>query len=76
MDTPRTGIYHHFKDASKEYEVLGVALHTETEEHVVVYRPLYETDHELFVRPLAMFMERVEKPGYVGPRFVWVRDAA
>lgn len=75
MQHPR-GIYHHFKDASKEYEVLGVALHTETEELMVVYKPLYDTDQELFVRPLPMFLETVEKPeiGYAGPRFVWVRD--
>jgi hypothetical protein len=74
---PERGIYHHFKDASKEYEVLGIAFHTETEEDMVAYKPLYETDKELFVRPLAMFMEEVDKPelGYTGPRFVRVRDA-
>lgn len=77
METPKKGIYHHFKDASKEYEVMGTALHTETEELMVLYRPLYETDQEYFVRPLAMFMEQVDKPeiGYQGPRFVFVREA-
>ncbi len=76
MDTPK-GIYHHFKDPAKEYEVMGTAFNTETEELMVVYKPLYETDYELFVRPLAMFLETVEKPelGYSGPRFVWVREA-
>jgi len=76
METPRPGIYHHFKDAAKEYEVLGTAFHTETEELLVVYRPLYETDYELFARPVAMFLEQVEKPelGYRGPRFVFVRE--
>ncbi len=75
MEIVAKGTYHHFKDVSKEYEVLGTALHTETEELMVVYRPLYETDHALFVRPLAMFLEEVEKPelGYRGPRFVRVR---
>lgn len=78
MHTPEPGIYHHFKDVSKEYEVIGVAFHTETEEPMVVYKPLYETEHGLFVRPLSMFMESVDKPelGYRGPRFVRVRDAA
>ncbi|MES2668328.1 MAG: DUF1653 domain-containing protein [Patescibacteria group bacterium] len=76
MDTVRKGIYHHFKDVSKEYEVLGVALHTETEELMVVYRPLYETDQELFVRPLLMFTGSVEKPEYSGPRFIYLREVA
>ncbi len=72
------GIYTHFKDSAKEYEVLGTALHTETEEIMVVYRPLYEgAIAELFVRPVSMFLEQVEKPelGYSGPRFIRVRDA-
>jgi hypothetical protein len=75
----RPGIYYHFKDPEKLYEVIGAALHTETEERMVVYRPLYEgAIAPLFVRPLAMFMESVDKPelGYAGPRFVFVRDAA
>ncbi len=77
METPRKGIYHHFKDASKEYEVLGTAFHTETEEMMVVYKPLYGTDYELFVRPVGMFLEEVAKPeiGYEGPRFVWIRES-
>lgn len=66
------GVYYHFKDPEKHYEVLGIAFHTETEEEMVVYKPLYDTDHALFVRPLSMFLEEVEKPelGYKGPRFV------
>jgi hypothetical protein len=78
MESIRPGIYHHFKDAAKEYEVIGTALHTETEGLMVVYRPLYETEYALFVRPLPMFLEVVEKPelSYTGPRFVFVRDTA
>ena len=75
METLRKGIYHHYKDSSKEYEVLGVAFHTETEEDMAVYRPLYETDKELFVRPLLMFMGNVDTPEYQGPRFVFLREA-
>lgn len=77
METPKPGIYHHFKDASKEYELIGVAFHTETEEPMVVYRPLYDgAIAPLFVRPLELFMGQVDKPeiGYQGPRFVWVRE--
>ncbi len=77
MNAPEPGIYHHFKDAEKLYEVLGVALHTESEESLVVYKPLYENPKApLFARPLEMFMEEVFKPeiGYSGPRFVRVMD--
>ncbi len=73
------GIYYHFKDSKKLYEVMGVAFHTETEEDMVVYRPLYEgAIAPFFVRPAAMFLEHVDKPelGYRGPRFVFVRDSA
>ncbi len=78
MDTLEPGIYYHFKDPKKEYEVIGIAHHTETEESMVVYRPLYEgAIAGLFVRPASMFMEDVDRPelGYRGPRFVRVRDA-
>lgn len=73
MDYPTPGIYYNFKDSTKEYEVLGIAFHTETEEDMVVYKPLYEgAIAPLFVRPAAMFLEEVDKPelGYKGPRFV------
>lgn len=72
MTAPVPGIYHHFKDPEKLYEVLGTAFHTETEEDLVLYKPLYETDKAFFVRPVGMFMEEVDKPelGYQGPRFV------
>ncbi len=75
---PHTGErYHHFKDAAKLYEIIGIAFHTETEEQMVVYRPLYEgAVASLFVRPLAMFVEEVDKPelGYRGPRFVRIEN--
>lgn len=77
-DEPKPGIYHHFKDSEKLYEVMGIAFHTETEEDMVLYRPLYEGAVASFVvRPKAMFMEEVDKPefGYKGPRFIFVRDA-
>lgn len=72
---PKPGIYYHFKDPEKLYEVLGIAFHTETEEDMVVYRPLYECDKAFFVRPKAMFLEEVDKPeyNYKGPRFVFMK---
>lgn len=75
---PKPGIYYHFKHPEKLYEVLGIAYHTETEEDMVVYRPLYEGAIAAYVvRPKAMFLEEVDRPeyGYQGPRFVFVREA-
>lgn len=63
------GIYRHYKGS--DYEVLGVARHSETEEWHVVYRTLYG-DFSLWVRPLAMFTEQVEVEGVSVPRFSYV----
>lgn len=60
------GRYRHFK--GNEYEVIGVARHSETHEPLVVYRPLYG-DGGLWVRPLAMFTETVTHEGNEVPRF-------
>ncbi|MDX1491469.1 MAG: DUF1653 domain-containing protein [Pseudohongiellaceae bacterium] len=68
----KTGIYRHYKD--KLYEVIGVAKHSETEEDHVVYRPLYG-DRGLWIRPLSMFTETVNKDGKSIPRFAFVEDA-
>jgi hypothetical protein len=62
------GIYRHSKKGQL-YEVLGIALQTETNEPLVVYRPLYENEYELFARPYAMFTESVELNGEMKPRF-------
>ena len=51
--------------------VLGVARHSETGEPMVVYRALYG-QRGLWVRPAAMWSERVERDGYAGPRFIYV----
>jgi len=65
----RLGRYRHFKGG--EYEVLGVARHSEGMEDMVVYRPLYN-DTGLWVRPLSMFTEHVERDGKIQPRFTFV----
>ncbi len=59
--------YRHFKGG--EYRVIAIAQHSETWEEMVVYQKLYG-DGKLVVRPKKMFLERVEKEGYSGPRFV------
>ncbi|MEY3037483.1 MAG: hypothetical protein RL143_50 [Pseudomonadota bacterium] len=61
------GIYRHYK--GNDYEVIGCARHSETEEWMVVYRTLYG-DFSLWVRPLAMFTEKVTlDSGEEVPRF-------
>ena len=71
----KKGIYRHAK-TGKEYEVLGMALQTETEEKLVIYRPLYDgTDYELFARPYDMFIESVVIDGVSRRRFEWLREA-
>jgi hypothetical protein len=74
-EIPRPGIYRHFKN-KKLYRVLGVARHSETDEELVVYEPLYESDSKYWVRPVDMFMETVEHEGVMQPRFQWIGDEA
>lgn len=67
MSALEPGRYRHFK--GQPYEVIGTALHSETQEEFVVYRALYG-EGGLWVRPRAMWDEHVERDGYAGPRFV------
>ena len=67
----KTGRYRHFK--GNEYEVLGVASHSETMEPMVVYRALYG-EMGLWVRPASMWTEQVEREDYSGPRFIYIGE--
>jgi len=60
------GRYRHYKGG--EYEVLGEARHSETQEVLVLYRPLY-ADGGYWVRPKVMFLESVTVDGREVPRF-------
>ena len=62
----KNGKYQHYK--GKMYEVLGVALHSETLEELVVYRQLYG-EFGLWVRPLTMFVEKVNCNGQLRDRY-------
>ena len=45
------------------YEIIGVALHSETREQMMVYRPLYG-DGGMYVRPLEMFLSETDHEKY------------
>ena len=67
----KPGRYRHFKGG--EYEVIGVARHSETMEELVVYQALYG-ERGLWVRPAAMWLEVVERDGKRFPRFTYLGD--
>jgi hypothetical protein len=69
MSSLTPGRYRHYK--GREYIVVGVARHSETDEALVVYRQDYG-DGRLWVRPLSMFQETVEQDGQTVPRFTFV----
>lgn len=66
LPTLAPGRYRHYK--GPDYEVMGVARHSETLEPLVVYRPLYN-DSGWWVRPYEMFVEHVVVDGVRQPRF-------
>ena len=65
----KLGRYRHFK--GNEYEVIGIAKHSESLEPMVIYRALYG-EKELWVRPASMWNEIIDKNDYKGPRFVFI----
>mgnify|MGYP003463372052 CR=1 FL=1 len=65
----KPGRYRHYKGG--EYEVQGIATHSETGEQLVVYTPLYGS-RGLWVRPLSMFLETVDHEGKELPRFSYL----
>ena len=67
----KPGRYRHYKGG--EYEVLGVAKHSETEEGFVVYRQLYGAGG-LWIRPTGMFAETVVVGGQTVPRFEFLEE--
>jgi hypothetical protein len=76
---PDTGVYEHYKSTPEDrryYQVLGFARHTETEEILAVYIPLYiipeHSGLRLQVRPLDMFVEMVEVESQKVPRFRYI----
>ena len=67
----KLGKFRHFK--GNEYEVIGVAKHSESLEEMVIYRALYG-EKELWVRNAQMFFENVTRDGKTFPRFTYIDD--
>lgn len=67
----KPGRYRHFK--GKEYQLIGIARHSETLEEMVIYRALYG-EGGLWIRPVSMWNEQVERDGYQGPRFQFIGE--
>lgn len=65
------GRYRHYK--GNDYQVIDVARHSETDEWLVVYRPLYG-EGGLWARPLALFEDTVQCDGEVVKRFRFIGD--
>lgn len=64
------GKYRHYKGGL--YEVLFVAIHTETKERLVIYESL--KDGQIWARPYEMFFENVEYKGKIMPRFEKIKE--
>lgn len=73
----KPGLYRHYK--GDEFEVTGIALHSETLEELVLYRHVTGDkagEIHYWVRPRGMFLEEVEIDGKKMPRFQYLRDNA
>lgn len=70
-DMIRLGKYRHFKGG--EYEAVAIAKNSETLEPMVVYRALYG-EGDLWVRPLSMWNEELERDGVKYKRFTYIGD--
>jgi hypothetical protein len=67
------GLYQHYK--GKNYRILNLAKHSESLDWMVVYECLYSNEEaSIWVRPLSMFIESVEKEGKLVPRFKYIGD--
>jgi cyclomaltodextrinase / maltogenic alpha-amylase / neopullulanase len=68
----KLGKYRHYK--GNLYEVIAVAKHSETLEDYVVYKALYKTKTEYWIRPLKMFNEKIIVDNKLIPRFKFIKN--
>jgi len=76
MTNIQPGTYEHYK--GKQYQVLHVAIHSETLEEFVVYKALYDSkefgNEAIWIRPKSMFLETVNINGTIVPRFKFIKN--
>ncbi len=76
MSHPTPGVYRHFR--GKEYDLIGVARHSETLEELVIYRARYDSEefgpNPIWARPLASFLETVQTPDGEVRRFTRIEN--
>ena len=76
MTELKPGKYKHYK--GKEYEVIGLAHHSETLQELVIYKALYDSEefgtNALWARPKSMFLGTVTINGKEIPRFKYVES--
>ena len=63
--------YRHFK--GNVYRVRHIAKHSETREDMVVYQAMYG-ERGIWVRPLSMFKDEIERDGKTFRRFSPITD--
>ena len=71
MNEIKLGKYRHYK--GNEYEVIGIAKHSETLEPMVVYKALYG-EGQIWVRPAHMWNETVTVNGVELKRFIYIAE--
>jgi len=73
----KLGKYEHYK--GKQYEVIGLARHSETLDELVIYKALYDSEefgnNALWVRPKKIFTETITKDGKEMPLFKYINEA-
>jgi hypothetical protein len=75
MSTVALGKYQHYK--GDIMEVIGTALHSETQEELVVYKHVtgeHAGERHFWVRPVKMFLENVVVDGRAVPRFKFINE--
>ena len=75
MTAFQTNYYQHYK--GNIYQLLAIAIHSETQEELVIYRALYFNAGKygmIFARPKAMFFSNVVVDGIEVPRFARLTD--